>query len=291
MIEGITLESVCEETRKLPCAPDLLPKILDAVRKTNAPVSLLADLVAKDPGTSAAVLRLANSAFFSRNKCESLHEAFLRLGQAEVLKLVSGGILGRWLSADVEGYGWQPGDLCTHSFTVALAAEQLARRGGAGVTPDTAYTAGLLHDIGKLGMAYACGKHFDRVRQLQEHHPEMSWRLLEREVFSFDHTEVGAMVLSKWNYPTSLVQVVRFYPRPSAVPDPGGQALVTTVHAAKNLATSLGFGVGEDGFRNEIDEEALSKFGYTPELCESVIPTVVEELQKIADPTGQITFK
>jgi putative nucleotidyltransferase with HDIG domain len=290
MIEGITLEAVCEETRKLPCAPDLLPKILDAVRKTNAPVSLLADLVAKDPGTSAAVLRLANSAFFSRNKCESLHEAFLRLGQSEVLKLVSGGILGRWLSTDVDAYGWRPGDLCTHSFTVALAAEQLSRRGGS-VNPETAYTAGLLHDIGKLGMAFACGKHFEQVRKLQEHHPEMSWRLLEREVFSFDHTEVGAMVLAKWNYPTSLVQVVRFYPRPAAVTDENSQALVAVVHAAKNLAISLGFGVGEDGFRNELDEEILIKYGYTPELCESVVPTVVEELQKISDPTGQITFK
>lgn len=290
MIEGITLEWVCDQTRKLPCAPELLPKILEALRQKDAPVSLLADVVSKDPSTSAAVLRLANSAFFSRRKCDSLPEAFLRLGHAEVVKIVTGGILGRWLSVEIEGYGWRPGDLCTHSFTVALAAEKLAQKLG-GIPPETAYTAGLLHDIGKLGMAFACAKHFDHVRKLQERRPEASWRELEREVFSFDHTEVGASVLARWNYPNNLIAVVRYYPRPKFVEDPELQRLVTIVHGAKNLATSLGFGVGEDGFRNELDEALLTRHGITPELCEEIVPDVVLEVQKLADESGQIVFK
>ncbi|MEI6033619.1 MAG: HDOD domain-containing protein [Verrucomicrobiae bacterium] len=288
MIESISLKSVCDKAASLPCAPVLVPKILALLDKPEASSADLSSLISRDPGTSAAVLRLANSAYFGRVKCGSLDEAFLRLGTREISRLVIGGIVGRWAAAPVEGYGWEPGDLCAHSFTVAIASDLIARERGDPVLIKSAYTAGLLHDIGKLGMAYACGQHFDLVRKRQEE-SDLSWRELEREVFGFDHTEVGGALLRRWNFPLPLVQVVEFYPRPKVVTGPD-RALVLLVHAAKNLAINLGVGVGEDGFLNELDAPLLLEEGYTAEFFSALVPVIFTEMEKIIGPDGKMTF-
>jgi putative nucleotidyltransferase with HDIG domain len=287
MIESLSLKSVCDKAATLPCAPDLVPKILPLLENPDVSNSVLSDLITRDPGTSAAVLRLANSVYFGRGKCGSLDEAFLRLGTQEISRLLVGGIVGRWASAPVEGYGWEPGDLCTHSFTVAIAADAIARERGEACQKE-AYTAGLLHDIGKLGMAHACGQHFDLVRKRQEV-SDLSWRELEREVFGFDHTEVGAALLRRWNFPLSLVQVVEFYPRPQCVTGPD-RSLVLLVHAAKNLALNIGQGVGEDGFSNELDATLLLEEGYTADFFTSLLPVIIAEMDKVIGRDGKMSF-
>jgi putative nucleotidyltransferase with HDIG domain len=287
MIENLSLEFVCAKAASLPCAPDLIPKILPLLENPGVSNSALSDLVSRDPGTSAAVLRLANSVYFGRGKCGSLDEAFLRLGTTEISRLLVGGIVGRWASAPVDGYGWEPGDLCTHSFTVAIAADMIARERGEACLKE-AYTAGLLHDIGKLGMAHACGKHFDLVRKRQEE-SDLSWRELEREVFGFDHTEVGAELLRRWNFPLSLVQVVEFYPRPQCVIG-SNRSLVLLVHAAKNLALNIGQGVGEDGFSNELDAALLLEEGYTADFFSSLLPVIIAEMDKVIGGDGKMSF-
>jgi putative nucleotidyltransferase with HDIG domain len=287
MIETLSLKSVCDKAASLPCAPDLVPKILPLLENPDVSNSVLSNLISRDPGTSAAVLRLANSVYFGRGKCASLDEAFLRLGTREISRLLVGGIVGRWASAPVEGYGWEPGDLCTHSFTVAIAADAIARERGEACQKE-AYTAGLLHDIGKLGMAHACGQHFDLVRKRQEE-SDLSWRELEREVFGFDHTEVGAALLRRWNFPLSLVQVVEFYPRPQCVTGPD-RSLVLLVHAAKNLAINIGQGVGEDGFSNELDAPLLLEEGYTADFFTSLLPVIITEMEKVIGRDGKMSF-
>ena len=288
MIESLSLKSVCDKAATLPCAPDLIPKILPLLEKSDVSGPALSSLISRDAGTAAAVLRLANSAYFGRGKCESLDEAFLRLGIREISRLIIGGIVGRWASTSVDGYGWEPGDLCTHSFTVAIAADVIARERGEASLTKSAYTAGLLHDIGKLGMAFACGQHFDLVRKRQEE-SDLSWRELEREVFGFDHAEVGAALMRRWNFPASLVQVVEFYPRPSAATGPD-RDLVLLVHAAKNLAINIGLGVGEDGFRNDLDAPLLLEKGYTAEFFDSLLPLIIAETEKIIGSDGKVSF-
>jgi len=287
MIENLSLKSVCDKAASLPCAPDIIPKILPLLEKADVSASALSEIISRDPGSAAAVLQLANSAYFGRTKCDALNEAFLRLGTREISRIVVGGIVGRWASAPVAGYGWELGGLCAHSFTVAIAAEAIARERGA-ACQKMAYTAGLLHDVGKLGMAYACAQHFDHVRKLQKD-SDISWRELEYSVFGFDHTDVGAALMRRWNFPLSLVAVAEFYPRPQFVTGPD-QELVLLVHAAKNLATNIGVGVGEDGFLNEMNAPLLLEQGYTADFFNSLLPDIVTEMEKIIGSDGVMSF-
>lgn len=286
MIEGITLSYTCDQAAQLPCAPDLLPQIIVALEDASSDSQKLVDMISRDSGAASAVLKMANSAMFARSKCESLSEAFLRLGNDQIFRVISGGLVGRSLSTFVNGYGWEPGDLCAHSLTVAIAADIIADKFGK-IKPEVAYTAGILHDIGKLGMAHVCGDYFDRIRKMQADANPNSWRMMERDVFEFDHTDVGSCLMRKWKFPPSLIAVVAYYPRPRLAPV-AFKELVVLIHAAKNMAVNLGFGVAEDGFRNELDEEILLEEGYTPPVLEALIPKILHEIEKYVGEDGKI---
>jgi len=155
------------------------------------------------------------------------------------------------LNNPAQGYGWEPGDLYRHSLTVAVGADLLAKKLGQ-VSPEIAYTAGLLHDVGKLALAYVCSASFEEIRRFQAER-KCSWREAESALLGYDHTEVAGALLRVWSFPSNLIEVVSFYPRPRLAAAEH-RALVTCVHAAKHLALCLGTGVGEDGFTTELDE-------------------------------------
>lgn len=273
------LFDVLKRARALPSAPWLLPKLMEQLNDPDAATDQVEALIRLDAGLASSTLRLANSAYFnSAAPCDSLAEAIVRLGFREVYRLATTGIASRWLAKDVPGYGWEPGDLYRHSLTVAVAADLLAKETGH-ANAELAYTAGLLHDVGKLALAYTCGEHFDRVRELHASE-RCTWREAEEKIFSYDHTIVGGALLQEWEFPVNLVQVAYFYSRPELA-DVEHRTLVTHVHAAKHLATCLGTGVGEDGFQNELDEESLKREAITPEMTESLVPAVVERTAKL----------
>jgi putative nucleotidyltransferase with HDIG domain len=269
----IPLPGLIEAAKQLPCAPWLLPKLIELLEDRDAAAEQIESLIKLDSGLATATLRLANSAYFGKAApCETFNDAIVRLGFREIYRLASTEMAGRWLGHSVQGYGWEPGDLYRHSLTVAVAADLLAQQTG-GADPEVAYTAGLIHDVGKLALAFVCGECFEDVRAYQAEE-RCAWRAAEHHVFGYDHTDVAGELLQTWNFPPSLVQVVRFYPRPSLA-DEEHRALVTHIHAAKHLALCIGTGVGEDGFHTEIDEAAMRSQGITPASLEALLPDVL----------------
>lgn len=269
----VSLDEVVKRAATLPAAPWLLPKLMQQLADPDSAADQVEALIKMDTGLASGTLRLANSAYFNNAMpCDTLSDAIVRLGFREIYRLATTKIASGWLTNAVEGYGWEPGDLYRHSLTVAVAADLLAKQTGS-IEPEIVYTAGLLHDVGKLALAFACGEQFDQVRQYQAQH-QGPWRVAEHEVFGYDHTDIAAALLQKWAFPTNLQQVVQFYPRPQQAA-PEHQSLVTHVHAAKHLALCLGTGVGEEGYQSELDEASLKREGITPEMTEALLPAVL----------------
>ena len=280
MSDVLPLQLVCELARSIPCSPWLLPRLMKLLAdpgKTNA--DEIQQIIQKDPGLVTSVLRMANSAYFATSaRCETVAEAVLRLGFKQIYRVAASSMAGRWLANQPDAYGWEPGDLYKHSLCVAVAAEAVAKQTGK-VSEELAYTAGLLHDVGKLALAHACIDQFEKIRLLQaEKH--MSWRQAEHEVMGYDHTDIGGILMEGWGYPSSLVQVACYYLRPRQA-GTENLPLVVHVHAAKHLATSLGYGVGEDGFHIELDEELLGEQGISEPMLESILPHVVATTEKL----------
>ena len=240
------LEAVVDMTDSIPCAPLILPKLQRLLHGTHATTQELQSLIELDPGLATSVLRMANSAYFARDqKCDSISNAILRLGTTALSRLAVTSQAGNWLNQPVKGYGWEPGDLCRHSLCVAVAAEILSTTSGL-AEPGVAYTAGLIHDVGKLALAYANSDGLTEVEQVVPS-PHPTWEGGEIAVLGYCSADVSKMLLQRWGLPNALVEVATCYLHPSR----GGSQnlpLIIIVHAAKSIATQLGYGVGIDGF-------------------------------------------
>jgi HD-like signal output (HDOD) protein len=252
-----------------------MPRLISVLEDSGSGAEDVERIIQLDPALTASTLRLANSAYFGAGHAvESVAEAVVRLGQREIYRLAALALVNRWDSSSGRGaYGGDPGDFCRHALCVALAAEALAEKGGR-IDPQTAYTAGLVCDMGKLAVAHACGPHFAtiRARQAQQGCP---WMQAERDVLGYDHAEVGARLLRTWRFPAALVTAAEFSHKPSKAPAEA-RPLLALLHAAKYLAVSFGPGVTEDGFLFELDDALMADCGFSPELLESVLPVVLE---------------
>ena len=110
-----TLEQVCAKALRLPCSPLLLPRLISVLAKEDSTAEELESIIRIDPALASSTLRLANSAYFaSASAVDSLSEAIFRLGQRETYRLAALSLAGRWMSVEVDGYRWEPGDFCRH---------------------------------------------------------------------------------------------------------------------------------------------------------------------------------
>jgi hypothetical protein len=92
-------------------------------------------------------------------------------------------------------------------------------------------------------------------------------------VLGYDHIQVGARLLKAWNFPPMLVVVAEHYLKPLTAPTEA-LPLIANLHAAKFVATSLGAGVGEDGFLFELNESFLLEWGFTAAVLQEIMPIV-----------------
>jgi HD-like signal output (HDOD) protein len=269
-----SFDQVCAKALRLPCSPLLLPRLISVLAKEDSTADELESIIRIDPALASSTLRLANSAFFAAaSPVDSLSEAIFRLGQRETYRLAALSLAGRWMSVEVDGYRWEPGDFCRHSLCRAIAAQHLAERTGR-ADPSVAYTAGLVSTVGKLAIAYTCGDCFAHIRAHQKAQ-NCTWLQAEHAVLGYDYAETGARLLQQWRFPPLLVAAAQFQFNPAQAPE-DMRPMLATLHAAQYLATAMGAGVSEEGFLFEINGDFLIENGFTSTLLDEALPVVLE---------------
>lgn len=258
----ITLADIVAKTSDLPSLP---AAALAVMRETDSPTGTaqsIARYLSQDQALTARILRLANSAYYGLSRqIIDVSDAVVVLGMRCIRNLCMVASTYPWMVKPLKGYGLGPREMWTHSFAVAVGAQLVASRSRAS-SADQAFTAGLLHNLGKVALsiwledklpgmlAIACreGLTFDQV---------------ERKILGFDHCDVGAHMGDGWNLPKPLVEAMQFHHNPNAC-DPAN-SLVDCVHVADYLTMSMGLGLGGDGLRYDFQEEALARLGLTSE--------------------------
>ncbi len=279
MSEIPTLDQVCERALKLPCSPSLMPRLIQALDDPETGIEEIGAIIQMDAALASATLRLANSAYFSGgSQVDTLNAALMRLGVREIYRLSALALVGRWFNQPIDGYGWQQGDFCRLSLVTAVAAEYLAESTRL-AEPGTAYAAGLVHEIGKMAVAYSCAEYFGDIRAHQREHG-VTWAESETAVLGYNHIAAGADLLRRWNFPANLIAPVEHNPPSRDVPE-ADMALVMVVHAGKYIATSIGAGVAEDGFLFELKADLLDEWNLGAEVLEKAFPVVVERAERM----------
>lgn len=203
-----------EETEFLPPSFQILPKLLLILDDPDFNNDALADIIRVDAGLTADLLRIANTAYFSRGqRIESIHAAILRLGSRQIYRIMMEVVAAPVLKNPVKCYGNQTTDLWHHSLAAALAAQNLAMANGD--DPEVMFTLGLLHDLGKIVLSQRTPEAYARVVETatEKNQPVHE---AEMEAFQTDHARIGARLLQRWNFPHKIVSGVEFHHAPSA---------------------------------------------------------------------------
>ena len=193
--------------------PQVALKILRLIDNEEYEIKTLADEIRKDQVISARTIKLCNSvAFAGSSKVESLDQALVLIGMRLLVKLVISVSVNELFGHSGQGYSLCKGGLYHHAVGTAIIAEKLADYTGS-AEPGLAYTAGLLHDIGKVVLDQSIASAYPLFyRKLFEE--EDNFLEVENEILGLDHAQVGNKLARKWLFPESLCDTIRNHHRP-----------------------------------------------------------------------------
>jgi putative nucleotidyltransferase with HDIG domain len=228
-------ELVVQKVKDLAALPQVVHQIIHLTNNPNASVKDLERLISIDQGMSMRVLNTVNSAYygFSR-KIASIKDAVVLLGFKAVRNLAITVSVFDLFVGKTDRQNLRRGKWWRHSIDTALCARLIASQ-VAGVSPDEAYTAGLLHDIGKPLLDRYGDAPYEQVEDLvAQGVPELA---AERQVYGCDHAEVGRAVSQHWGFPEKLVEAIGCHHTESA--NGLGDAPLTAVVALANFVAHL----------------------------------------------------
>ncbi|MBK8001098.1 MAG: HDOD domain-containing protein [Verrucomicrobia bacterium] len=271
------LDDYINKVKSLPPAPRILPELLSLLRKDDIDADRVVKLIAFDPGITAAVLRLCNSAYFAgASPASDLQEAVTRLGFRQVYQLVAAVSGSKMLGPAQKGYGIDAGELWEHSVVSAVASQLIARN--CGEDESLAFTATLLHDIGKIVLVEAL-EHI--YTDLVENSQSEQTPLIETEkrLLGVQHAEIGGRLLARWNFPENIVNAVWFHHQPSGAQ--AHQRLASFVYLGNMVAYFMGYGFGHHAFALRGRTEALDILNLKPECLPEYMIKTFEQLQMV----------
>lgn len=199
---------------EIPTLPTIVVQALKVLQNPNSDGRAVERVIVNDPAISAKILRVANSAFFGYSRrVKTIAEAVRVLGFTNVQGMIIS--VGAFDAFRTERLNLP--DFWKHSIATATAARFLSPQ--VGCSPDEAFMAGILHDIGKLIFAVQATPGYHQVLELRRGTAAMSSLEAERTLYEFTHPEVGEMVAERWDLPAKYVAAIAHHHHPEAAGD------------------------------------------------------------------------
>lgn len=245
MDEGARLRAaVCAKIDEIPALPSIVPKLLLILQDDEASVSEIAAVISHEPSLTSRILRVANSAYYGfSGQVSDLKKAVMLIGLRMVKSLaLSIPIVHRFPTGSSTGFFSQT-DLWIHSLAVGTLAQWLAQQ-RRHVRAETLFLAGTLHDIGKIVFSEYFGPSFEqaltsvqtgRCRYLFE---------AESEVFGMDHSQLTALILERWKFPSPIIEPIAFH-HAAEIPADADRISIAILKVANTIAQEMQ--IGKDG--------------------------------------------
>jgi putative nucleotidyltransferase with HDIG domain len=231
LLKDNSLERIVSELDTLPSVPALYLEMMEELQSVDSSIQKVGEIISQDLGMASKILQLVNSAFFGlRRSISNPADAVAYLGLDRIQHLFLA--LHAFSQFIPRANGAFSIDLLwEHSLsTAALAKAIIEKEGGNKEFVQDAFTAGLLHDIGKLMLACRLSdKHMETI-ELARTKAIPLW-MSEQQILSITHAEIGAYLLGLWGLPDGIIEAVAYHHRPM---DSGNKTFcaLTALHLA-----------------------------------------------------------
>jgi len=222
--------------RELPPFPPVATKLMQLLAGSDTEIKKLIELLRTDMAFSSEILRRANSPLYGlTSQVNSLRHAVVLLGFDQVRALSMAVSMGAYLQPALKLHSLR--QCWRHSLATALIAEQLAK--ASYFELDRAYTAGLLHDVGLLGLMVDYPREYANLISVTNEN-SFDLRYCEQELFDVDHCKAGGWLARHWKFPPEIEEVTEHHHD-----EPAGEnlTLVSLVHFSCLLASMIGFAI------------------------------------------------
>ena len=267
-------EEIVQHETELASFPDLYFRLKEMLDSPKSSAKRIADLISGDVGLSAKLLRLVNSPIYSPvTPVDSVARAVTFVGTNELATLALG-ITAINYFQDIPPELIDMPTFWRHSLTCAVLAMILARRQG--LPPERFFTAGLLHDVGRLllfkKLPYASTEAMIHARE-----NFLPLFEAERILLEFDHTDVSKVLLAEWKFPEAMAQAINFHHDPMCAADPQSGA---TLHLADIMANAVGIADGGMYAVPDLDPAAWDELNMQPTELHSLIVEFDAQFEK-----------
>jgi putative nucleotidyltransferase with HDIG domain len=271
-------EGILAAVESVPSLPAAATEVAQLLQDPDVSLDELMRAIEYDPGLTSNVLRLANSAYFGfAGAIDSVRQAIIRLGTRTIYHLVVASSVAPMATRPVQGYDLPSGGLWKHSVSVAVGMQELAKMLGTRL-PGYAFSAGILHDVGKLVLGTYLEIDASPIVSLA-YEQHLSFEVAERRILGIDHAEVSAVLLDSWGLPSSIVDVSRWHHQPDHLL--GDKLVVDLIHVADNLSIMSGVGTGIDGLNYSPSSDVLERLGLTEDMIERALCQMLSGMEEL----------
>jgi len=271
---GKDLKAIISDVKELPTLPQVAITLMDLLDDPNTGAPEINRVMARDPALASKILKLVNSAYYGlSNRVSSLNQAIVILGFKTVKSVA--------LSASVMGLFKGPADaglfdkavFWKHSIACACVARLVARK-QKGLDPETAFSGGLLHDIGKLVLDHYVPADVEEIVKRAEL-DKSSFLDAERKILDTDHAEIGRWVTEKWGLPKELVSAIGYHHDLAGAPTP---ELVAVIQFSNYLAKLKGIAASGSFEPHELPKEVWSLLDVDKSDLPELVSTINQEI-------------
>ena len=199
-------KKILEYISDLPVIPEVAKKVINmAEGGLNISFKELENIIKIDPGLTAKILKIANSALYARQKeIESLQKAITLLGFKNIKSLVLLVIASKFFQEEKHTEFYR--NFWKHAIITSFIAKTIVIKNDKSEMAELAFVCGLLHNIGQAALFNAEPDKYMLV--MEKSKQNSNWiEVYEEESFGFNHRQIGAELLRKWNFPDAFIDV------------------------------------------------------------------------------------
>lgn len=247
----IELADVVKHIQDLPALPAVVMELLDSIDRDDVDITVLAKKVSHDQALTAKTLRLANSSYYATQvKVTTIQQAITLLGFKNMRNLIiTAGMAGCFPEQRCAGFEFNA--FWRHSVATAVCARTLARHRH--INQDFAFTAGLLHDIGRLVLVTCFTRLYEKAISYRIAH-DCYLTEAENAVLGIDHVLAGQVLAEHWNFSETMQKAIAGHHDPEV---PGTGFLAAIVHVADIIVHALDLSAAEDDLIPRVSLVAL----------------------------------